>query len=178
MPVVQWVVRHQIINKLSLNWGMIPTKSYTVDQALAKLQRYCSYQERCHMEVRQKLKQMRMIPDAVEHIISKLIEDDYLNETRFAKTYVSGKFKIKHWGRDRLVRELKQRGISKYNINYALAEIDEAEYTEVFNALAEKKLVSLQGLPKMKKKRKLADYLLYRGWESSRVYHKVSKLIP
>ena len=76
-------------------------KSYTIEEALSKLQKYCAYQDRCHKEVEQKLKQMRMIPEAIETIIGALIKDSHLNEERFAKAFVRGKFRIKKWGKVR-----------------------------------------------------------------------------
>lgn len=100
-----------------------PKKTYTVEEALVKLQKYCSYQDRCHKEVAQKLKEMQMISQASEQIILKLIEGNFLNEERFAMAYVRGKFRIKNWGKRRLVSELKQRQISKYIINKALNQI-------------------------------------------------------
>lgn len=156
---------------------MISNKTYTVEEALSKLQNYCSYQERCHQEVRQKLKGMRMIPDAIDQIIVYLLEYNFLNEERFAKTFVSGKFRIKKWGRRRLTLELKKKGVGKFNINQALSEISDAEYIEVFNVLAENRLKYIKETNKQKKKKKLADYLLYRGWESHLVYDKVNQLI-
>ena len=152
-------------------------KTFTVDEALLKLQNYCAYQERCHQDVFQKLKGMHMIPEAIDQIIVSLIRHDFLNESRFAKTYVSGKFRIKKWGRRRLTLELRRKDISKTNINQALAEIDEAEYIETFNTLAEKRVLQIKETNKQKLKRKLADYLLYRGWESHLVYAKVNELI-
>ncbi|TBN00205.1 RecX family transcriptional regulator [Hyunsoonleella flava] len=151
-------------------------KTYTVQEATRKLEHYCAYQERCHQEVRQKLKSMHMIPEAIDVIIVHLLKHNYLNETRFAKTFVSGKFRIKAWGRRRLTFELKKKDISKVNINQALAEIEESDYIEVFNGLAEKKANSLSETSKLKKKRKLIDYLLYRGWESHLVYEKAREL--
>jgi regulatory protein len=151
-------------------------KTYTVQEATRKLERYCAYQERCHKEVRQKLVSMHMIPEAIDVIIVHLLEHNYLNETRFAKTFVRGKFRMKAWGRRRLTFELKQKDISKVNINQALAEIDNAEYIEVFNGLAEKKANTMTETSTLKKKRKLIDYLLYRGWESHLVYEKAKEL--
>ena len=114
-------------------------KTYTVEEALVKLQKYCAYQDRCHREVEQKLKQMHMIPEAIERVIVDLIQDNHLNEERFAKAYVRGKFSIKKWGKVRLTLELKQRQISQYVIKTALAEIDPEEYLQTFHKLAEKK---------------------------------------
>ena len=151
-------------------------KSYTVDEALSKLQKYCSYQDRCHKEVEQKLKEMRMISEASDQIIMALIDGDYLNEERFALAFVRGKFKIKKWGRHRLTSELKQRNISKYLIDKALKQIPEAAYKATFESLAHKKVALITGASAFKKKKKLADYLLYRGWESSMVYEKVNQV--
>ena len=156
---------------------MYNRKTYTVDEALLKLQNYCAYQERCHQEVRQKLKGMHMIPEAIDKIIVHLLEHNFLNEERFAKTFVSGKFKIKKWGKYRLTLELKKKDISKHNINLAISQITNTEYIEVFNDLAEKKVISIRESDKWKKKKKLVDYLLYRGWESYLVYDKVNELI-
>lgn len=152
-------------------------KTYTVQEATKKLEHYCAYQERCHQEVRKKLEGMHMIPQAIDVIIVHLLKHNFLNEERFAKTFVSGKFKIKRWGRNRLTYELKKKDIGKVNINQALAEIESAEYIEVFNELAEKKANSIKETNVYKKRKKLIDYLLYRGWESHLVYEKATQLI-
>lgn len=152
-------------------------KTYTVNDALNKLQQFCAYQERCHQEVHDKLKRMNMIPEAIDLIIVSLIQDNYLNEERFAKAFVSGKFRIKKWGRQRLILELKKRNITKRLIDKAIAEIDESEYLETLDILATKKCSSIIEINPLKKKKKLADYLLYRGWESHLVYEKVNTLI-
>ncbi|MCB0448357.1 MAG: RecX family transcriptional regulator [Gelidibacter sp.] len=152
-------------------------KTYTIQDAIKTLEHYCSYQERCHKEVVQKLQGMHMIPEAIDVVIVHLLQHNFLNEERFAKAYVSGKFKIKNWGKRRLTQNLKQKDINKTIINLALNEIDDDEYIVVFNALAEKKLKTLHESNIWKKKKKLADYLLYRGWESDLVYAKVNELI-
>ena len=156
---------------------MFKKNSHSVIEALQIAKRYCAYQERCHQDVINKLKSLNMIPEAIDHIMVQLIEEGFLNESRFAKAYVKGKFRIKHWGRNRLRAELLKRGVSKYIINEAITEIDKAEYIEIFNALAEKRLSSIKDSNVLVKKRKLADYLLYRGWEPQLVYDKVSELI-
>ena len=151
-------------------------KSYTLEQALSRLQRYCAYQDRCHIEVERKLTEMRMIPQAKEQIIMSLIEDDYLNEERFALAFVKGKFRIKKWGRIRLKAELKKRKISKYLIKSALEQISEKDYLFTFEELANRKANSIKADSILLKKKKLADYLIYRGWESSLVNNKVTQL--
>jgi len=153
------------------------TKSHTLDEATKKMESYCAYQERCHKEVLEKLKGMNMIPEAIDHILGHLIQENYLNEERFAKAFARGKFSIKKWGTNRIIRELKFRDISVYNIKSALAEIQNEEYLTTFDELAKKRLGQITEKNPLKRKKKLADYLLYRGWESHLVYEKVGELI-
>jgi regulatory protein len=150
---------------------------YSLDEAKRKLERYCAYQERCHKEVNSKLKEMGMIPIAIDEIITHLIRHNFLNEARFSKAFARGKFRIKKWGRVRITRELKARAISVYNIKAALQEISEQDYLDTFNELAARKNSSLREANRLKKRKKLADYLLYRGWESHLVYEKIKELI-
>src|SRR5690606_31482904 len=111
-------------------------KTYTLEEATQRLKRYCVYRERCHKEVESKLKELRMIPEAQAKIIGVLLQEGFLNEERFAKSFARGKFKIKKWGKFRIVRELKNRDISTYNINSALREIDDEEYRQVLTEIA------------------------------------------
>ncbi|MRI01936.1 recombinase RecX [Kriegella sp. EG-1] len=152
-------------------------KSYTLNEATKKLEHYCAYQERCHKEVVSKLSNMGMIPDAINQIVAHLIQENYLNEERFSRSFARGKFRIKKWGKNRITAELKLRNISKYNIRAALTEIDEDEYLFTFNELAEKKLTEIQEKQPQKRKKKLVDFLFYRGWESHLVYDKANELI-
>lgn len=152
-------------------------KTYTVDEAQKKLENYCAYQERCHKEVKDKLKKMRMIPEAVDKIVVHLIQNNYLNEERFAKAFVRGKFRIKKWGKNRLVRELKFREISKYSIDSALKEIDLEDYYKTLDELTKKRIEQVKEKNTFKRKKKVADYLLYRGWESNLVYEKLNEYL-
>ena len=155
-----------------------PTKTYTVDEARTRLEAYCAYQERCISEVRQKLRDMGMIPAAQDEIIDRLMLDKFLNETRYAASFARGKFRHKKWGKARIVRELKMKGIRDHTINTALAEIPDLEYEDEFHTLALKRLGQLTDTDKHKKRQKLARYLLYRGWDSARVHAKTRELIP
>jgi regulatory protein len=155
---------------------MVPHKSYSVEEAQRKLEQYCSYQERCHEEVIQKLKSLNMIPQAIDVIVNHLIQSNFLNEERFACSFARGKFRIKHWGKNRIIQELKARGISRFNIDTALKEINPEEYFSSFNALAEKQWVSVAEKNLLKKKKKVADFLLRKGWETNLVYDKITTL--
>ena len=119
-----------------------------------------------------------MIPEAADHIIHELLKDNYLNETRFAQAFARGKFRTKKWGKIRIVRELKMRDISEYNLKLALKEFTQGEYLDTFHTLAEKRWQQLSSEENLqKKKKKFADYLLYRGWESHLIWEKLPELI-
>ncbi len=120
---------------------------------------------------------MRMIPEAQYQIIHLLLQEDFLNEERFARSFARGKFRIKKWGKIRIVRELKVREISKYNIESALREIEEPLYLKALDEVARKKVALIHDKNILKIKRKLADHLLYKGFESHLVYEKVRELI-
>ncbi|AEM70106.1 regulatory protein RecX [Allomuricauda ruestringensis DSM 13258] len=160
-----------------MNSRFYSQKYYSFQEAIKKMEHYCAYQERCHKEVTEKLKHMNMIPEAIDQILGHLIQENYLNEERFAKAFARGKFGIKKWGANRIVRELKFRDISAYNIKSALAEIQHEDYLETFDELARKRLDQIKEKNPLKRKKKLADYLLYRGWESHLVYEKANELI-
>ncbi len=134
--------------------------------ALEKLQRYCAYQDRCHKEVRSKLLDLGMYGDDLEDIIVSLIQDDFLNEERFARSYARGKFRMKKWGRVKITRELKFRNISPYCLKKGLSEINEEEYLGVLMELLVKKSGSLREKDRYKKRKKLFDYALNKGFET------------
>lgn len=149
---------------------------FTIKQAIQKLEHYCAYQDRCHEEVIQKLRSMKMDQDEIDQIIVQLIADNFLNEERFACSYARGKHRIKHWGKIRIVNELKFRKISQYNINLALKEITTEEYEATFHNLAERNWESIRELNPLKKRKKFCDYVLRKGFESNLVYEKVKEL--
>lgn len=151
-------------------------KVYSLIEATRKIKRYCAYQERCHQEIVQKLRTYGADSDTVDHIIAHLIAENYLNEERFAKRFVSGKFEIKKWGKNKMIFELKARNIPSYIIQYALNEIEENKYCDTLDALARKRLAAITGVDLQKRKKKLADYLLRRGWERHLVYDKIQEL--
>lgn len=139
---------------------------------------YCAYRDRSQKEVEDKLTEMRMIPAAKEQIIITLMREDFLNEERFARSFVRGKFRIKKWGRHKIKQELKLREISSPIIKLAMTEIDEPAYRSSLYKLAEKKLNLLKEPNKLKRKKKLTDHLLQKGYEAGLVFEVVGELIP
>lgn len=153
-----------------------PKKYLTKQQALEKLQRYCAYQDRCHQEVRHKLLDLGVYGDTLEEIMAELVEERFLDEERFARGFARGKFRMKQWGRRRIVRELKQRDISAYCIRQALGEIDEAAYQESLRQLLEDRWRHYGQLPTFERKAKSAGYALRRGFESELVWDYLNDL--
>lgn len=109
-------------------------------EALKKLQRYCAYQDRCHSEVRNKLLELGVYGDTLEEVMAELIIERFLDEERFARSYVRGKFRLKKWGRIRIRQELRLRKISAYCTKKGFEEIDEEAYQACLRAILEKKI--------------------------------------
>ena len=149
--------------------------SFTVQEAQKKLERYCAYQERCHQEVVQKLKSLNMIPVAIDQIISELITNNYLNETRFAQAYVRGKFRHKKWGKIRIQCQLKLRQISPWNIKKAMEEIPYEEYLKTFDELFNKFWVQYKQKDLFLCQKKVVDRLQYRGWENELIFEAINQ---
>lgn len=140
-------------------------KFLTKEQALQKLRQYCAYQERSHYEVQQKLWELGVARKEHDEIIAALIEDDYLNEERFALQFAGGKFRMKQWGRKKIYYGLKEKKVSEYCIKKALKAIDDADYHKTLYQVAEKKYDSLKGEQYLVRRKKTQDFLLQRGFE-------------
>ena len=112
----------------------------TPAEARKKAERYCAYQDRCHQEVRRKLYDLGLYGEDVDQVMAQLIEDRFLDEERFARSFARGKFRMKKWGRQRIERELKSRRVSAYCIRKGLSEIDDAAYDETLRGLLRKRL--------------------------------------
>ena len=149
---------------------------FSVKEAIHKIEHYCAYQERCHEEVVQKLRSMKMDADEIDVIIVKLLSDNFLNEERFACSFARGKHRMKQWGKIRIINELKFKKINQRLITTALQEISEEEYLLTFHTLAERNWESIRETNSLKKRKKICDYLLRKGFESNLVYEKVKEL--
>jgi regulatory protein len=144
--------------------------SLSPEQALQKARHYCGYQERCHSEVQEKLYSFGLRKPQVEAAIAALIEENYLNEERFAVQFAGGHFRLKHWGKVRIRYQLKQKRVSDYCIKVALAGIDEEDYGQTLSRLATKKWEELaKETNPLIRKRKWQEYLLQKGFESDRI---------
>ena len=148
----------------------------TKEQALQKLKHYCTYQERSHYEVIQKLWELKVAKSDHDLIIATLIDEDYLNEERFAIQYAGGKFRMKEWGKKKLLYGLREKKVSDYSIKKALETIDKDDYLKVLNKLTEEKYNSLKGDQYLERKKKTIDYLIQKGYEYDLVNNALSSL--
>jgi len=145
---------------------LLSAQRLTPNQALPKIKQYCAYQERSHSEVRDKLYSFGITKIDIDEIISKLIDDNYLNEERFAIHFTGGKFRIKHWGKVKIKYQLKQKQVSDFCIKKALAAIDNTAYKKTLYKLADAKIATLQSEKNsFTRKKKLQDHLLQKGFE-------------
>lgn len=162
---------------MTIPFKQTPTK----EQALQKIKHYCAYQERCHQEVKEKLYSLGMHRKEVDELISQLIEENYLNEERFAIQYAGGKFRMNHWGKIKIKYALKQKQVSEYCIKKALLQIDNDAYIKTLEKLAAEKQNTLKSEKNnFVKLRKVQDYLLQKGFESDLIRDALggSNLIP
>jgi regulatory protein len=145
-------------------------------EVLSKLEQYCAYQERCHAEVLQKLREFALSNTEKDEIIVALLQNNYLNEERFALLFSVSKFHQKKWGKVRIKNELKARQLTDFLIQKALKEINLEEYEHTFEQLSLHHWESIRESNALKKKKKFCDYLLRKGWESDRVFEKANEL--
>lgn len=137
----------------------------SLPQALDKIKKWCAYQERSHYETRSKLFDYGLNSSDIDEALALLVSDNFLNEERFAETFARGKFRLKHWGRDKIRRELKMKKVSEYSINNALKQIDGNEYLQVAEKIVSKKLKETKEKVSFKRNYKVLQYAMSRGFE-------------
>ena len=141
-----------------------------------KIEHYCAYQERCHLEVTNKLNKLGVFGDELDEYICYLIDENFLSETRFCEAYVRGKFNNNNWGKVKLSRELKLRNISDWNISNALNQIKSEDYNKKLRKLCEK-LVEISDKPEFELRNKVVKNLSYKGWEVDLIIKTLNQLI-
>lgn len=158
---------------------MLPRKQLSKEQALQKAKHYCAYQERSHKEVKEKLYSFGLYKAQVEELLSQLIEENYLNEERFAIQFAGGKFRMKQWGKVKIRYELKQRQVSEYNIRKALKELEDEPYLTTLEKLAEKRWTSVKAdhSNRFTRLAKTTDFLLQKGFEPELINKVVGRLL-
>jgi len=154
----------------------ISPKKLTPLVALEKMKNWCAYQERSQFEVRNKLVEYGIFNEEAENIISQLIQENFLNEERFALAFARGKFRIKRWGRIKIKLELKQHKVSEYCISKALKQIDGNEYFATLEKIIEKKTKEIKESNKIKKQYKIIKYAMSRGYEQDIIMDAIKNL--
>lgn len=150
-----------------------PRKTLTPRQAKLKAEAYCAYQERSQQEVRDKLYGWGLHMEDVEQIISELISTNFLNEERFAKAFVIGKFRIKGWGKIKIQQHLKAKRVSTPLIKIALQQIDLDEYEQKLLHIMRKKAAKDPQLLSTQERAKLVRYLQSKGYENTLIFEKI-----
>lgn len=155
---------------------MAGSQTYSFLEAKQKIEAFCAYQERCDFEVRQKLFFWNLNLEDVDALIADLITHNFLNEERFAEAYVSGKFRIKKWGRIKIRQQLKLKKISAYSINKGMLIIEDDEYLKTAKELIESKSRQIKSKNHWDKINKLKRYLSSKGYETELVHEIVGEL--
>ncbi len=150
---------------------------YNLEVAKSKIEAFCAYQERSHSEVKNKLESWYIDFRDINRLISELIETNFLNEERFASSYVSGKFRIKNWGKIKIRQQLKSKQVSNYSLNKALAEIDEDEYLTTLTKLAISKNRLIKAKDQWDRRIKLQRFLQSKGYENDLIGEVLSNVL-
>lgn len=153
-------------------------KTITLPEARQKIYRYCSYQERCHQEVRNKLFELGLKSNDVDEVIVHLISEGFLNEERFAKSFAGGKFRLKNWGRIKITHSLESKEVSSNCIKAGLAEIDDHDYHNTLRKIVKRKMNDISGGNAFEKRNIVARYAIQKGFEPDLVWREVKELIP
>jgi regulatory protein len=151
-----------------------------IEQARKKIYRYCAYQERSHEEVRNKLFSLGLSAQQVDTLLAELIAQNFLNEERFARAFAGGKFRLKKWGRLKIIRELEARAITPTCISLALQEIDLADYRKTLRMLIEKNMAALQAkiTNPYQLRHRLSRQLIQKGYEPELVWEEIRAVLP
>ncbi len=142
-----------------------------------KMQYYCSYQERCLYDVQTKLRSWKVQEQVMDKIIRKLLDEDFINEERFARVFAGGKFRIKKWGKNKIFAELAKRRIPDLYIQMALQEIEDDEYVNALQEVLTQKDNQLRENNLQKRKHKLLQYALSKGYDKVVVFRALEGLI-
>lgn len=165
------------MKRISETGGYREIKNIGVEMALQKIRHYCAYQERNHVETREKLYGYGLRKHEVDDILASLINDNFLNEERYALAFAGGKFRMKQWGRVKIKYALKLHSVSDYCIRKALASINEEEYALVLEKLFHTKLTSCRFDKNVfTKKRKVRQYLVQKGFEQGLVDELIKQI--
>ena len=151
-------------------------RKYPPQETLSRLKNWCDRQERCHQEVRNKAFSWGYYYEDAEELIAQLIVANYLNEERFAQAYVSGKYRIKKWGRKKIIQELKQKQISDYCVKKGLEEIDEDEYLLHLEYWIDRKNTQWKSTKVFHRKGKIAQFCINKGYEPDLVWEALKKV--
>jgi len=146
-------------------------KYHSKQEALEKLKHYCAYQDRCHSEVKYKLIELGIRGDDIDDITIDLLQGDYLNEERFARSFARGKFLMKRWGKNKIKIKLREKQVSSFCIEKGLTEIKDVDYSKTLSQVIATKWHELRDKKfSQTKKQKVAAFAIQRGFESNLVW--------
>tara|TARA_B110000008_G_scaffold176958_1_gene176494 strand:+ start:380 stop:853 length:474 start_codon:yes stop_codon:yes gene_type:complete len=155
---------------------MVDKSNYDIKILIEQLKNYCAIQERCSTDILTKMKSWRITNKNQNKILNILIQEDFINDNRYSKSFCRGKFRIKKWGKLKIMNELKRKNINPTTIMSSLNEINDIDYIKELDTQFNKKKQSINSLKFYDKKKKIANYLIGKGYESNLVWEKLREL--
>ena len=150
-------------------------KNTDIKITIEKLKEYCAIQDRCIWDIIQKTNSLQLTKNKQDYILKILTEENFIDEERYSRSFCRGKFKIKNWGKKNYSR-IKKKHISTIYINKGLLEINDVEYLIGLNTLYQKKKTTIKEKNQFIKNKKIATYLINKGYESNLVWNIINKV--
>ena len=154
---------------------MTQKRAYNVEIAIERLRNYCASEDKCKWDIIKKMRAWGLLKISQDHIIELLIQEKYIDEERYSRSFCRGKFKIKKWGKIKITNELIKKKISERCINKGLEEIEETEYLQELHKQYQKKKALLKESNLFIKNKKIATFLITKGYERNLVWNKISE---
>lgn len=128
-------------------------------------------------ELRDKASHKKYPSSSIENILDELEEKNYINNAAFAKKFAHDKFELNSWGVNKIRSELFRKGIKERDINAALDQFDNAELQQTIIELVKKNKRKFQRAAPEKRKKKIFDFLLRKGYDSNNILKQMKTLL-
>lgn len=149
---------------------MIPKKPISIENALTRAAALCSRCEQAESDIRRKLLSWGLSATDADKVIDRLIDERFLDNSRYASAFVRDKFRFEGWGRIKIAYQLKMKSIPPHIISEALTLIDDDEYIASLTRILHSKMRSLASKEPLQAKASLVRFAASRGFEPALIY--------
>lgn len=152
--------------------------AFTPEQksAYTKSAAICSRSETCTHDIQAKLKDWGLNEDDSIVVIAQLKEEKFIDDERFARAYIKDKFRLNHWGKQKIEYMLRAKKINQEILELAFEEIEDEGYANELLKLLSDKAKTIKAKDQYDKRNKLMRFAMGRGFESGKIYAAFKEL--